>query len=216
MPTGSTINAHRRSTMFGPLVVEFDERVLTPRPWTILQSQWAAEVSAETGPGAILELCAGAGHIGLAAAVLSGRNLVQVEADRVAAEYAMRNAALAAWSDRVEVRVARLEDAIDPAERFALVIADPPYLRTIDVRRWPNDPPSAIDGGPDGLRVVTRCLEVAARCLTVDGRLLLQTAGRAQNVAVDALLRSRPEFGLRADALRVHDRQRSVMLLVRR
>jgi methylase of polypeptide subunit release factors len=200
---------------FGPLVVEFDDRVLTPRPWTLLQSEWAVELVRDAGPGAILELCAGAGHIGLAAAVLSGRDLVQVEADPVAAGYAVRNAARAGLVQRVDVRVARLEDALRADERFPLVIADPPYLRTVEVPRWPDDPPTAIDGGRDGLRVLTNCLEVAMLHLTEGGRLLLQVAGAEQSAAVEALLGSWPELGLRTADMRVHDERRAVMLLVR-
>ena len=84
-----------RSQVFGPLVVRYDERVLTPRPWTLMQSLWAAELAAQATAGPILELCAGAGQIGLAAAALTGRALVQVEADPVAADYARTNAAAA-------------------------------------------------------------------------------------------------------------------------
>jgi methylase of polypeptide subunit release factors len=214
--SAAKISPRRQRSTFGPLLVEFDNRVLAPRPWTFLQSQWAVELAAEVEPGTILELCAGAGHIGLAAAVLSERHVVQVEADPVAADYAVRNAARAGWAARVDVRVAQLDEAIAPHERFPLVIADPPYLRTADVRRWPNDPVTAIDGGPDGLHVMTRCLEVSSRCMTDDGRLLLQTAGPKQSEAVDALLHSRPGLDLRIDAMRVHDDERSVLLLVRR
>jgi methylase of polypeptide subunit release factors len=112
--------------------------------------------------------------------------------------------------------VARLEQALDPGERFPLVIADPPYLPSIDVPRWPDDPPTAIDGGPDGLRVMRRCLELAAAHLTGRGQLLLQTAGRSQNAAVEALAGARPELRLRVAGGRAHDEQRSVLLLARR
>ena len=52
---------------FGPITVEADASVLTPRPWTLVQSAWAAELSPGAPAGPILELCCGAGHIGLAA-----------------------------------------------------------------------------------------------------------------------------------------------------
>ena len=78
---------------FGPLVVAFDERVLRPRPWTLLQASWAAELAVGAPAGPILELCSGAGHIGQAAAVLSGRGLVQVDVDPHACALAEANAA---------------------------------------------------------------------------------------------------------------------------
>jgi methylase of polypeptide subunit release factors len=200
-----------RSCGFGPLRIEFDERVLTPRIWTFAQSRWAAELLADADAGPILELCAGAGHIGLAAAVLADRDLVQVEADRVAAGYATANAAQAGWSARVEVRCGRLETELRPDERFPLVIADPPYLPSEQVARWPEDPVTAIDGGPDGLAITRACLAVAAAHLPVGGPLLLQVAGPAQAAAV---AQETTEFD--RGAMRVVDDERAILLLRRR
>ena len=67
--------------------------------------------------------------------------------DPVAATYAVENAARAGRADRVEVRVARLEDALRPGELFPLMLADPPYLPSVEVSEWPDDPVTAIDGG---------------------------------------------------------------------
>ena len=169
----------RRTSTFGPILVDYDERVLMPRQWTLAQSEWAAQLSAGLAdPTPILELCAGAGHIGLAAAVLTDRDLVQVEADPVAAAFARSNARRADWAHRVDLRVAQLQTALRPGETFDLIIADPPYLTTDAVASWPADPPSAIDGGPDGLTLVRACLDVVAARLTRSGSLLL-TDGRA-------------------------------------
>lgn len=200
----------RRSCHFGPLVVDYDERVLTPRPWTLQQSTWAAALAGGTCPGPILELCAGAGHIGLAAAVLADRDLVQVEADPVAASYAALNAARAGWSRRAEIRLQRLGSAVRPDERFPLIIADPPYLRTADVGRWPDDPVGAIDGGPDGLGLIRECLALADAHLEPGGQLLLQIAGPAQEAQL-AL-----PAGLRRGGLCAVDAERAVLLLDRR
>jgi methylase of polypeptide subunit release factors len=204
-----------RSCEFGPLTVSYDEQVLTPRPWTFEQSRWAADLAADTPPGPILELCAGAGHIGLAAAVLADRDLVQVEADPVAARYAADNAERAGWADRVQVRVARIENALGPDERFALIVADPPYLRSGDVTRWSEDPQAAIDGGTDGLDVIRQCLAVAAEHLTADGQLLLQVAGPAQDARVRGLLAAGPAVSLAPRDTRVVDDERAILLIGR-
>lgn len=200
------------SCRFGPLLVEYDDRVLTPRQWTLQQSEWAAELAEAAEAGPLLELCAGAGHIGLAAAVLADRDLIQVEADPVAASYARSNAALAGRSDRVEVRNVRLEQALRPDERFPLIIADPPYLPSADLERWPEDPPMAIDGGADGLALVRACLQLAARHLTSSGQLLLQIAGPGQDQQISELL---PAGALVRRELRITDEQRAVLLVSR-
>lgn len=173
--------------LFGPVTIRYDVRVLRPRPWTLLQSSWAADLAAEAPDGPLVELCAGAGHIGLAAAVLSDRDLVQVELDPVAAQFARTNAREAGRAERVQVREAPLQHALHPDERFAVMIADPPYLPTAQVASWPKDPPQAIDGGDDGLAVTRDCLQVAADHLISGGHLLLQTAGPAQSTEVAAL-----------------------------
>jgi methylase of polypeptide subunit release factors len=200
-----------RTCKFGPLVVSYDDRVLRPRPWTLRQSEWAAELAAVAPAGAILELCAGAGQIGLAAAVQADRDLVQIEADPVAAGFARRNAAAAGWSARVDVRVGNLQDALRADESFPVVVADPPYLPTVEVATWPEDPITAIDGGPDGLELITACLAVSARHLQAGGSLLLQVAGPAQAEQVAALLSALP--GLRIQDQRVIDPARAVVLI---
>jgi release factor glutamine methyltransferase len=204
-----------RSCYFGPLLIRYDERVLTPRPWTVQQSYWAADICAEAEPGPLLELCAGVGHIGLLSAVLADRNLVQVEADPIAATYARSNAALAGWSHRTEVRNTYLQKALQPDERFVVAIADPPYLRTADIGRWPDDPPMAIDGGADGLDLVTGCLCLAARHLTEAGQLLLQVAGPAQDEQVAELLDASPSWGLTRRDAHVIDKKRAILLIDR-
>jgi len=202
-----------QSCVFGPITVEFDERVLTPRLWTLAQSRWAAELAAERGAnGRMLELCAGAGHIGLAAAVLARWDIVQVELDPLAAAYARANAARAGWGDRVEIRNVALQDALEPGETFALIVADPPYLTTSATARWPQDPILAIDGGPDGLALVRTCLDIATGHLDQDGVMLLQVAGPAQVEALEPLVE---RAGLRAAEARVTDAERAIVSIER-
>jgi len=202
-----------RRCRFGPLDVVYDERVLVPRLWTLAQSLWAAELAASAAPGRLLELCAGVGHIGLATAVLADRDIVQVELDPVAAAHARANAERAGWGGRAEIRVQPLTDALRPDERFPLVIADPPYLPTRLVDRFPDDPRLAIDGGIDGLEVVRTCLAVAARHLVDGAALLLQVAGAGQADQVAAVARHDPAGGLVPEETRVVDRERAIMLL---
>ena len=77
---------------FEGLRIEYDDRVLAPRPWTAAQSRWAAELIRMAPPGPVLELCSGAGHIGLLAVTLAPRSLVCVDADAAACRYLRRNA----------------------------------------------------------------------------------------------------------------------------
>ncbi|HYH73955.1 MAG TPA: methyltransferase [Nocardioides sp.] len=165
---------------FGALPIAFDDRVLRPRPWTLAQSEWAADLMATAPGGPVLELCAGAGHIGLAAVATTGRRLVCVDSNPVACDFARANALAGGMADRVEVREARLEEALAPDERFPVVIADPPWVPRDQTGSFPEDPRSAIDGGRDGLDVARACLEVVAAHLADGGSAILQLGTVAQ------------------------------------
>lgn len=159
---------------FGSLQITYDDRVLTPRPWTVAQSRWAAETAATLPAGPMLELCSGAGHIGLLAAHLSGRRLTCVDVSPAACELTRINAAAAGLDDRVEVREGPMHDVLAREDRFVLVIADPPWVTSQGVSAYPEDPVLAIDGGADGLDLARQCLEVGAAHLHPGGALLLQ------------------------------------------
>jgi len=169
---------------FGPLTIAFDERVLRPREWTAAQSAWAADLMTTAPDGTVLELCSGAGHIGLLAVLLSSRPLVCVDASSVACDYARANAAAAGIADRVEIREGRLEEAVRDDERFPVVIADPPWVPAAETGRFPEDPLTAIDGGDDGLDVARACLAVVDAHLAPGGSAVLQVGTRAQTDAL--------------------------------
>ncbi len=159
---------------FGGLRITFDERVLRPRGWTAQQSSWAADLLAGLAPGPVLELCSGAGHIGLLAVAANDRPLVCVDVSEVAAGYAVRNAQAAGLAHRVEVRCGAMLDVVRTGERFPLVVADPPWVPRSETARFPEDPMLAIDGGDDGLGVVRECLVVIEEHLAPGGVALLQ------------------------------------------
>jgi methylase of polypeptide subunit release factors len=194
---------------FGPVTITYDDDgVLEPRLWTLAQAEWAVEVLAGLAPGPVLELCSGAGQIGLAVAAWSGRTLVQVDADARACELARANAS--ANGVEADVRCASLEDAVGPGERFPLVLADPPYVPSDQTGRFPSDPTHAIDGGDDGLDVAVGCLAVAARHVAAGGAVLVQTWGPAQAAELG---RRAPSFGLEETAVRAFAPDRGLLLL---
>lgn len=166
---------HAPETMgFGPLRISFDGRVLRPRPWTAAQSEWAAEILAAAPAGPVLELCAGAGQIGLLAVAGSDRPLVCVDVNPVACDYARANAQAAGLAGRVEVREGSMDDVLRDGERFALVIADPPWVRGDEIDRFPEDPVIAIDGGADGMALARLCIDTARPHLLRGAGVLLQ------------------------------------------
>ncbi len=196
---------------FGPLQIEYDDRVLQPRPWTARQSEWAAELIARAPDGPVLELCAGAGHIGLLAVTRQPRPLVCVDADPVACGFARANAARAGLGDRVEVRQGDLEAVLDTDERFAVVIADPPWVPSSEAGRFPEDPLTAIDGGVDGMGPARACVRVIDRHLAPGGAAVLQLGTEEQAAVIAGEL---PE-GLAAAEVRAWPGEGTLVLLER-
>jgi release factor glutamine methyltransferase len=165
-------------------VIAWHEGVLEPRPWTAAQSRWAAALAADLPAGPLLELCSGAGHIGLLAAHLSQRPVVCVDVSPAACALSRLNAEAAGVT--VDVREGPMDAVLAADERFGLVIADPPWVTTQEVSAHPADPVLAIDGGDDGLAVARLCLAVAEAHLGPDGFLLLQLGDEAQAAALAA------------------------------
>lgn len=183
---------------FGPLRIAYDDRVLHPRPWTVAQAHWVADLAADMPAGPLLELCSGAGHIGLLAAHLTGRALTCVDISAAACELARRNAAAAGLADRVVVREGDMSEVLAPEERFVVVIADPPWVESHRVADHPQDPVHAIDGGRDGIDEALTCLAVGAAHLEPEGVLVLQQGDLDQVRRVE----DRSTSGLRLQVVR--------------
>jgi len=173
---------------FGGLAICFDDQVLRPREWTTAQSWWAASLLPQLPEGPVLELCSGAGQIGLLAVAQSSRELLCVDVSPVAAAYTRHNAELAGLGDRVSMREGLISAALEPAEQFPLIIADPPWVLRAETGRFPEDPLLAIDGGDDGLSVVRECVHAAVAHLAPGGIALLQLGTTDQVAAVADLL----------------------------
>ncbi|MCW2839764.1 MAG: methyltransferase [Aeromicrobium sp.] len=195
-----------RLTRFGSLEVAFDDRVLEPREWTVAQSAWAAELLASAPAGPVLELCAGVGHIGLLAVTGTDRPLVLVDLNPAASELSAVNVAAAGVDDRVDIRTGSMTEVLVPGETFALVIADPPWVESDGIGRFPEDPKIAIDGGEDGLDLARMCCEVIDAHLAPGGSAILQLGTGAQVEAIDAFLADASSSGLRVTAVREFDR----------
>ena len=163
-----------------PMVV--DRGVYVPR----LQSEELAERTAALLAGSAgrraADLCTGSGAVAqhLLASV-PGAHVVGVDVDMVAVRCARRNGVPAVCADLA---------APLRAASFDVVTAVAPYVPAPEIRLLPVDvrrhaPRRALDGGPDGLDVVRRVVDAAARLLGAGGWLLVEIGGRQ-----DALLAS--------------------------
>jgi release factor glutamine methyltransferase len=177
---------------FEGLRIRTDPGVLVPRGWTAAQAHWAAELASGATDGPILEVCAGAGHLGLLTARLTGRDLVAVDLNPVAGSLIQQNAEDAGVV--VDVRIGDMASVLGPDEFFPVMVVDPPWVRSREVEHFPEDPVLAIDGGEDGLRLVRASVGVIAEHLAPQGVAIVQVGpdqgeeaaviARAQGLAV--------------------------------
>lgn len=199
-----------RTLSFGPLTITYDERVLEPRTWTTLQSYWARELLEDVPDGPVLELCSGAGHIGLLTVHDTDRRLVCVDVDPIACGYATLNARAAGLADQVEVRNTAIS-TLPGHEVYPLIMADPPWVRSEQLVCFPADPVLAIDGGPDGLGLARECVRTIDRHLHPEGSALLQLGSLEQARTV----RDQLPATLRATDARAEPGRGLVLLLQR-
>ena len=119
---------------------------------------------------------------------------------------ARKNAARHGVADRIDFRLGDLLEPVAAEPAFDLIVSNPPYIPTdviptLEPGVRDHEPHSALDGGPDGLRVVARLIEQSIPLLNPGGHLILEI-GTAQEQPVRALIEANPE--LRA-APTIHD-----------
>jgi release factor glutamine methyltransferase len=147
--------------------------VYVPRQQTETLARRAARVLPRAGVA--LDLCTGAGAVAAhLRRVVPDARVMGIDVDPRAARCAHDNG--------VTVLVGDLAAAVHLPEVVDVVTAVAPYVPTgalpllpADVRR--HEPIAALDGGPDGLDVVRRVVEAAARVLRPGGWLLVEVGG---------------------------------------
>lgn len=144
----------------------------------------------------VLDLGAGSGAISVAIAHHEPRaRVTAVEVDARAARTARENVAANGLGDRIEIREGDLFAALEPGERFHLIVSNPPYVAACemdslqeDVRRF--EPRIALldTRQGDGLGFFAAIAKDAPRWLEAEGSLVLEV-GAGQASGVESMLR---------------------------
>lgn len=169
--------------------------VLIPRPETetLVETVIATARTVDRPIHSILELCTGSGCVATSlAAQLPDLHLTATDVSSAALAVARENIARHGLADRVTLRQGDLFAGLDDqAGRFAIIVANPPYIRTADLQALSAgpvgaEPQVALDGGEDGLDVIRRIVAGAPDHLAEAGWLFLEV-GYDQADAVRAL-----------------------------
>ena len=157
--------------------------VLIPRPETELLVEAAInELSARqpSEPADVLDLCTGSGNIAVSIALAIPRCRVWAQDISAAAlEVAQANVRNYRLQDRLTLLGGDLFSQISPAQKFAVITANPPYIgRDSSLPADPNvqrfEPELALYSGQDGLDVIRSIVRQAPHHLLPGGKLFME------------------------------------------
>jgi release factor glutamine methyltransferase len=176
---------------FRGLRLRVGREVLVPRPETEILVDGALALLPPPGPRGVDVVDVGTGSGNIACAIAAERpdaRVLALDVSPAAMLVARENAASLALAGRVTVAGGDLLAGVRAAS-MDLVVSNPPYLPRAILKTLPrevrdHDPRVAIDGGADGLEVITRLVDDARRVLRPGGALIMETGGGDHTRAV--------------------------------
>ena len=189
---------------FYGLTLDISRDVLIPRPDTETLVERGILFVRDLPEGTrVLDLCAGSGCVGLSVSDnCPNTQVILGEWSEGALRVCRNNIRRCGLVEQVQ---AAQVDALEPPPRvlrdFDLILCNPPYIPTLDIRRLdPSvrdyEPHIALDGGEDGLKFY-RAIAKKWKCALKPGGKLAFEVGFDQAQAVEAILAEQGFTGLR-------------------
>jgi release factor glutamine methyltransferase len=188
---------------------EVTPAVLIPRPETELIVEALLEVVSSEAQARVADVGTGSGCLAVTIACeRPSTRVIAIDVSDDAIEVARRNVIRHGVGDTVFLGIGDLLPDHLAAERFDLIVSNPPYVPERDRATLPPEvqeyePGSALFAGGDGLDVIRRLVRSSVDHLNSGGYLIFEI-GINQDAAVTQLISSTP--GLRMTGLR-HDLQ---------
>ena len=164
----------------GNLRFYVDERVIVPRSHIadLLRSDLAPWVVRPNRIKKVLDLCTGSGCLAILAARAFPRARIDAaDISECALAVARRNVMTHRVGGRIRLVRSDLYSKLS-GKRYDLIICNPPYVTSANMRRLPpeyrHEPRLSLAGGPDGLRIVRRVLAQSREHLAPGGLLVVE------------------------------------------
>ncbi|HEX6001153.1 MAG TPA: 50S ribosomal protein L3 N(5)-glutamine methyltransferase [Hyphomicrobiaceae bacterium] len=157
-----------------------DERVIVPRSYIgeLLRDGLADVAPDRMEIRHVLDLCTGSGCLAILAALAFPKASVDAsDISEDALTVAHRNVGDYGLDRRISLIRSDLFNDLGE-QRYDLILANPPYVRTASVAQFPpeyaSEPALAHAGGEDGMDIVRRIIEGAAEHLTPQGVVVIE------------------------------------------
>lgn len=164
-----------------------DKRALIPRKETEILGYKALELSMliarEKNKVEVIDVCCGAGNLGLAIAHFNSSARVSAsDLSQEAVDLTIDNISFLKLSERVSVKQGDLFSAFEADEYLGktdLIVCNPPYISSAKVPKMiteisRNEPVLAFDGGMLGTKIILRLISEAPKFLKKDGWVIFE------------------------------------------
>lgn len=177
-------------TYFYGSKIKVNSSVLIPRPETELLCERAIQYIG-TKAFAVLDLCTGSGCIAITLAKnCINANITAIDISTEALRLAQENAN----KEAVNIHFVQNNLMQNLQNVFDVIVSNPPYVKTSDIAclepEVKQDPVLALDGGTDGLDLITNIIAQCETNLKTDGMLMLEI-GHDQSALVKELLQDK-------------------------
>jgi release factor glutamine methyltransferase len=173
---------------FGPVTVNVGPGVFIPRPETESLLEWAVAQQLPPRP-VVVDLCTGSGALALALSKnWPDARVIAVDDSDEALAYARRNVA-GTPVELIKADVTQPNVLPELDGQVDLVVANPPYIpdgAALEPEVAEHDPAHALFGGPDGMAVVDRIVDLAKRWLRDGGRCAVEHDDTTSQATVEA------------------------------
>jgi len=174
-------------------IYRVNESVLIPRQETMVLVQESLNLLKKmTSPKQVLDLGTGSGVVAISLALEDPSAQISAsDLSATALTLARENAELHGALGKISFFQSDLLDSIPG--KFDMIVSNPPYIKTNDIpqlqRELHHEPLMALDGGADGLHMITKLAQAALKYLNPRGFLIMEV-GSSQSPNVTELLKN--------------------------